>query len=179
MLWEFSFISRPFYFFTESLSVHILDMWHEKVRSYGIGAVWWESALGTKARVHFQAVSRKSLNSKSSKRFSTSRALGVRCKQLVIPSAVPGPGPCHGPGNVSVVRCLQHEIWQIFSSCEMVLFHTSEINLASATICIYLFIHSFMHFLSLTSVGSELDINFSSEGFKWELLSVLPFLLFK
>lgn len=149
-------------------------MWHEKRRSYGIGVVWWESALGTKARLQFQAVSRKNSNSKCSECCSTSRAPVVRCNQLVIPSAVPGPGPCHGPGNVSVVRCLQYEIWQI-SSCEMVLFHTSETNLASTTICIYLFIHSFMHLQSLTSVRSELDINFSSEGFKWELLSVPPF----
>lgn len=66
--------------------------------------------MGRKTRLQFQALSRKSSNSKSAKCCSTSRALGVRCNQLVSPSAVPGPGPRHGPGNVSVVKCLQHEI---------------------------------------------------------------------
>lgn len=72
-LWDFICVSRPFYFLTQSLSLHILDMWHEKGRSYGIGAVWWEAVLGAKARLQFQAVSRKRSNSKSSKCCSTSR----------------------------------------------------------------------------------------------------------
>lgn len=128
-LWDFSCISRHFYFLTQSLSLHILDTWHAKGRSYGTGAIGREVVLGRKARLQFQAVSRKSSNSKSSECSSTIRALGIRCNQLVSPSAVPGPGPWHGPGNVSVVRCLQHEIWHVFSSCEMMLFLTSEINL--------------------------------------------------
>lgn len=178
-LWDFSCTFRPFYFLTQSLSLHILDMWHEKGRSYGRGAVWCEASLGTKTRLQYQAVSRKSSNSETSECCGASRAPGVRCNQLVSPSAVPVPGPWNGPGNVSVVRCLQHETWQIFSSCEMLLLHTSEINLASTTVCIYLFIYSFMHLLTLTSVESELDISFSSEEFKWELLSVPPFPPFK
>ena len=152
---------RPPYFFTQPIRIYIFDTWLKEGRRYGMGAVRWEVGLGTKARLWQQAG-----NSSTSARSQwqrdaaasccgTGRALGAICKQLGSPSAAPGTRPQHGPGNASAVRCLWHKTWEIFSSCEMMLSYTSEINLASATVYICLFIHSFIHFLPQTSAESK------------------------
>lgn len=112
--WDLSHISRPFCFLTQSLCLHVLDMWGKKGRSYG-GRQSWEQRQGYNFRLYLgRSQIQRAPSAAVLAEFWVSDATSWWAHQLCL---------ALGHGNVSVVRCLQHEIWQIFSSCEMMLFH--------------------------------------------------------
>lgn len=188
-LWDsFVLLQDSYYFFTKFSSPCILDLWLEEGRNFvRIGSVEWQSGLGTKARLRQQDAPEKNSNSGiSSSNTMPQPYYTERHVNQVQPSCEPGGShqPHLAKGHSTALGTPQlSDVYSIRPDrssppvrwCDFVL----ERSILHTILTV--FIHSFIHlcvFCARLQWNQSCDI-FSSEEFKWELLSVPIFPLSK
>lgn len=180
-LWV-SFVLLPgLYFFIQSVSLHILDVWLEERRRYGRGAVRWEAGSGTKARLWQQAAPGKSSNSKSSwwQHDAAASCCGTRSSGCQMQPAGE-PISCSWQRATSQPwECLHCQMSTAWHLPDLLLLWDNAVSYlrdqSCTRYCLYLFIYSFIHlciFCSRLQCNQSWGINFSSEEIKWEPSSV-------